>query len=49
MNVYIISSMAKDTPMKETFIGIGPFLLSDLLRTALLVFVPGLALIALKL
>jgi len=49
MNVYIISSMAKDTPMKETFIGIAPFLLSDLLRTALLVFVPGLALIALKL
>jgi C4-dicarboxylate transporter DctM subunit len=49
MNVYIISSMAKDTPMKETFIGIVPFLLSDLLRTALLVFVPGLALIALKL
>ena len=49
MNVYIISSMAKDTPMKETFMGIVPFLLSDLLRTALLVFVPGLALIALKL
>jgi C4-dicarboxylate transporter, DctM subunit len=49
MNVYIISSMAKDTPMKETFIGIAPFLLSDLLRTTLLVFVPGLALIALKL
>ena len=49
MNVYIISSMAKDTPMKETFIGIGPFLLSDLLRTALIVFVPSIALIALKL
>jgi C4-dicarboxylate transporter DctM subunit len=49
MNVYIISSMAKDTPMKETFIGIAPFLVSDLLRIALLVFVPGLALIALKL
>jgi C4-dicarboxylate transporter DctM subunit len=49
MNVFIINSMAKDVPMKDTFIGIVPFLLSDLLRTALLVFVPGLALIALKL
>jgi TRAP-type C4-dicarboxylate transport system permease large subunit len=48
MNVYIISSMAKDVPMKETFIGIVPFLMSDLLRITLLVFVPGLALYALQ-
>jgi C4-dicarboxylate transporter DctM subunit len=49
LNVFIISSMAKDTPMKETFIGIVPFLASDFLRIALLVFVPSIALIALKL
>jgi tripartite ATP-independent transporter DctM subunit len=49
LNVFIISSMAKDTPMKETFIGIVPFLASDFLRIALIVFVPSIALIALKL
>jgi C4-dicarboxylate transporter DctM subunit len=49
LNVFIISSMAKDTPMKETFIGIVPFLASDFLRIALLVFFPSIALIALKL
>jgi len=48
MNVYIISSMAKDVPMKETFIGIVPFLISDVLRITLLVFVPGVALYALQ-
>jgi TRAP-type C4-dicarboxylate transport system permease large subunit len=49
MNVYIISSMAKETSMKETFIGIIPFLASDIMRIALIVFVPSVALIALKL
>jgi tripartite ATP-independent transporter DctM subunit len=49
MNVFIISSMAKDTPMEETFIGIVPFLMSDIARIALIVFVPSIALIALKL
>ncbi|OHC70460.1 MAG: C4-dicarboxylate ABC transporter permease [Rhodocyclales bacterium RIFCSPLOWO2_02_FULL_63_24] len=49
LNVFIISSMAKDTPMKETFIGIVPFLASDFLRIALIVFLPSIALVALKL
>ncbi len=49
MNVYIISGMARDVPMRETFIGIVPFLISDVLRITLLVFVPGLSLYALKL
>ena len=49
LNVFIISSMAKDTSMKDTFIGIVPFLVSDVLRIALIVFVPSIALIALKL
>jgi tripartite ATP-independent transporter DctM subunit len=48
MNVYIISSMAKDVSMKETFKGIVPFLASDMLRILLLVFVPSIALVALK-
>jgi tripartite ATP-independent transporter DctM subunit len=49
LNVFIISSMAKDTSMKDTFIGIIPFLISDALRIVLIVFVPSVALIALKL
>jgi TRAP-type C4-dicarboxylate transport system permease large subunit len=49
LNVFIISSMAKDTPMKETFKGIVPFLMSDVLRILLIVFVPAVALVALKL
>ena len=48
MNVYIISSMAKDISMKETFKGIIPFLASDLMRIVLIVFVPSIALVALK-
>ena len=44
MNVYVISSMAKDTPMKETFIGIIPFLMSDIFRITLLTFFPAVAL-----
>jgi TRAP-type C4-dicarboxylate transport system permease large subunit len=49
LNVFIISSMAKDVPMKETFKGIIPFLASDIARILLIVFVPGITLVALKL
>ena len=49
MNVFIISSMARDVPMIETFKGVAPFLVSDLLRVILIVFVPSVALVALKL
>ncbi len=48
MNVFIISSMAKEVPMKETFKGIVPFLASDMLRIALLVFFPSVVLVALR-
>ena len=44
MNVYIINRLAKGVPLKETFKGVIPFLLSDLLRILLLLFVPGLSL-----
>jgi C4-dicarboxylate transporter DctM subunit len=49
MNVYIITSMDKNTSMKETFKGIVPFLMSDLLRILLIVFVPSVALVVLRL
>ncbi|MBR9972480.1 TRAP transporter large permease [Magnetospirillum sulfuroxidans] len=44
MNVFIINSLARDVPMRETFRGVVPFLISDALRVVLLVFVPGLSL-----
>jgi C4-dicarboxylate transporter DctM subunit len=44
MNIYIINSLAKDVPLKETFKGVVPFLISDLLRIVLLVFFPVLSL-----
>ena len=49
MNVFIINSMARDVPMIETFRGVAPFLVSDFARVALLLFVPAVALVALKL
>ena len=48
MNVFIINSMAKDVPMKETFKYVLPFLASDMLRIVTIVFVPGIVLLALK-
>jgi tripartite ATP-independent transporter DctM subunit len=49
MNVFIINSMARDVPMIETFRGVAPFLVADALRVALIVFVPAVALVALRL
>jgi len=48
MNVFIISAMAKNVQMKEIFKSILPFLASDIIRITLLVFFPGIALIALR-
>ncbi|GAB4435845.1 MAG: TRAP transporter large permease [Rhodocyclaceae bacterium] len=44
MNVYIISSLARDAPMSVTFRGVVPFLISDALRVALVVSFPALSL-----
>jgi tripartite ATP-independent transporter DctM subunit len=44
MNVYIINSLARDVPMRETFRGVIPFLISDAVRVTLLVFFPILSL-----
>ncbi len=44
MNLFIINSLARDVPMKETYKGILPFVVSDLIRTAILVFAPALSL-----
>lgn len=45
MNVYIINRLAKDVPLVETFKGVVPFLISDLLRIILLLAFPSVALV----
>jgi C4-dicarboxylate transporter, DctM subunit len=44
LNVYIINGLAKDIPITESYRGVVPFLITDLLRMALLLFFPGLTL-----
>jgi TRAP-type C4-dicarboxylate transport system permease large subunit len=44
MNVFVISALAKDTPMRETFIGVMPFFAAELMRVALLLAFPMITL-----
>ena len=44
LNVYVVNSMAKDVPIAESYRGVMPFLISDTLRTLLLLFFPGISL-----
>jgi tripartite ATP-independent transporter DctM subunit len=44
LNVYVVNGMAKDVPLSESYKGIMPFLISDTVRTLLLLFFPGIAL-----
>ena len=44
LNLFIINSMAKDIPIRDTFIGITPFISADLVRTVLLVLFPAISL-----
>jgi C4-dicarboxylate transporter, DctM subunit len=40
LNVYIVNGLAKDVPMGETYRGVAPFLVSDVIRTLLFLFFP---------
>ncbi len=44
LNVYVVNSLAKDVPIAESYRGVMPFLISDVFRTLLLLFFPGIAL-----
>jgi TRAP-type C4-dicarboxylate transport system permease large subunit len=44
MNLYVINKQAKEVPMKDTIAGVLPFLASDLIRIAALVFFPVMCL-----
>jgi TRAP-type C4-dicarboxylate transport system permease large subunit len=44
LNVFVISSLARQIPIAETYRGVLPFLAADVIRLALVVLFPGLAL-----
>jgi tripartite ATP-independent transporter DctM subunit len=44
LNVYVVNSMARDVPIAESYKGVLPFLISDTLRTLLLLLVPAISL-----
>ena len=44
MNVFVIKSVSPETPIREIFKGVIPFVISDLVRLALLILFPVLAL-----
>jgi tripartite ATP-independent transporter DctM subunit len=44
LNAFVINSMARGVKLKETFIGILPFLASDMIRVALLIMFPAITL-----
>jgi len=45
LNVFIISSLSDGTPMMETFRGVIPFLLAEIVRVSLLLAIPALSLL----
>ena len=44
LNVYVVNSMARDVPIAESYRGVMPFLISDTLRSLLLLFFPSISL-----
>lgn len=44
MNVFVISAIAKDVPMRQTFIGVIPFFLAEIVRVSILIAFPAMAL-----
>ncbi|MAN15853.1 MAG: C4-dicarboxylate ABC transporter permease, partial [Dinoroseobacter sp.] len=44
MNVFVISALARDTPMMDTFKGVLPFFGAELVRVVVLIMFPVLTL-----
>ncbi len=49
MNLFIINSMARDIPMRATYAGVAPFVLSDVIRIVVLVAFPAVTLFLVRL
>ena len=47
MNLFVINNLARDVPIQHTYRGVLPFVVSDLVRTAILAAFPGITLFAL--
>jgi len=48
MNLFVINSLAKETPITQTYRAVLPFVASDLIRTAILVIFPSITLFILR-
>ena len=44
LNVYVVNGLAKDVPIGESYKGVMPFLISDAIRTTVLLLFPGISL-----
>ena len=44
LNVYVVNGLAKDVPIGESYRGVVPFLISDVIRTTVLLLFPGISL-----
>ncbi|MBZ0162555.1 MAG: TRAP transporter large permease [Notoacmeibacter sp.] len=49
MNLFVINSMARETPISATYRGVMPFVASDIVRTAILTLFPGITLFLMRL
>ncbi len=48
MNLFVINSMARDVPILATYRGVTPFVISDFVRTAILLLFPSISLFMLR-
>jgi TRAP-type C4-dicarboxylate transport system permease large subunit len=44
MNVFVIKGIAKDVPLEHIFVGVLPFVIAQVIATAILVIFPDIAL-----
>jgi len=49
MNLFVINSMAKKVPMSDTYRGVLPFVMSDIIRVAILTMFPAISLVLVRL
>jgi C4-dicarboxylate transporter DctM subunit len=48
LNVFVVSSIAKDVPITTTYRGVLPFVAADIVRLAIVVAFPSLALVLVR-
>ena len=48
LNVFVVSSIARDVPITQTYAGVLPFIVADIIRLALVLAFPSLALVLVR-